>query len=269
MTQAIDETIQQRTEVKHSTYEFPLNERIRTLLRLEDLFNRFKFFAQRDHKLDHHSALLALFEIIEVGSRSDLRTDLIQELERQKQTLAQLKDHPGVDSELLHETLSGLKRAIKGLSETSGRLGHHLRDNEFLMILRSRCSIPGGTCEFDLPSYHRWQSMNAASRRADIDKWFAPMAPLADSIHMVLNILRNTGETTTGESDKGSFTLQMSGKSFQLLRMEMPPRLDVVPEFSANKYMLWIRFNKPDHNGVCKNNPIEDSIQFKLKFCNL
>ncbi|MGH8637337.1 MAG: cell division protein ZapD, partial [Burkholderiales bacterium] len=49
------------------TYEYPLIERIRTLLRLEDLFERSRHFIARTDPLDHHVALLTLFEIIEVS----------------------------------------------------------------------------------------------------------------------------------------------------------------------------------------------------------
>ena len=66
------------------TYEYPLNERIRTLLRLEDLFERSRHFIARTDPLDHHVALLTLFEILEVASRADLKSDLLQELERQE-----------------------------------------------------------------------------------------------------------------------------------------------------------------------------------------
>ena len=69
------------------TYEYPLNERIRTLLRLEDLFERSRHFIARTEPHDHHVALLTLFEIMEVASRADLKSDLLQELERQKQVL--------------------------------------------------------------------------------------------------------------------------------------------------------------------------------------
>src|SRR2546426_395448 len=44
-------------------YEHPLNERIRTLMRLEDLYQRVQFFASHSAAPDHHAALLALFEI--------------------------------------------------------------------------------------------------------------------------------------------------------------------------------------------------------------
>ncbi|HEU0282702.1 MAG TPA: cell division protein ZapD, partial [Gallionella sp.] len=48
-------------------YEFPLNEKVRTLLRLEDLFARTAHFIEYAHGMDHHAALLTLFEILEVA----------------------------------------------------------------------------------------------------------------------------------------------------------------------------------------------------------
>lgn len=252
-----------------TTYEFPLNERIRTLLRLEDLFAKFVFFMSQDHRLDHHTALLTLFEIIEVGSRADLKSDLLQELDRQKASLIQFRGHPGVDRNMLEDTLSNIDLASMQLNQCNGRLGYHLRDNEFLMIIRSRCSIPGGVCEFDLPGYHRWQSRPAQARRADIESWFEPMLPLAKSIDLVLKILRHSGEVSTVTAEQGNYTQQLSGKTFQLLRVDLPRDLEVVPEFSANKYMLWIRFNIPNANGVSKNNPCLDPIQFKIRLCTL
>lgn len=258
------------TEVtQFTTYEFPLNERIRTLLRLEDLFHKFDFFLAQDHRLDHHSALLTIFEIIEVGSRADLKSDLLQELERQGQQLSQFREHPGVDREVLEQTLRSIDRVSSNLAQCNGRLGHHLRDNEFLMIIRSRCSIPGGVCEFDLPSYHRWQSQQADVRRADIQKWFEPMRPLADAIDLVLKMLRHSGELTRTVAEKGSFTQQTSGKTFQMLQVDIPAQLAVVPEFSANKYMIWIRFNTPNEQGVGKNNPVEENFEFRMRLCNL
>ena len=269
MTSVVDHQASGNRVSQWTTYEFPLNERIRTLLRLEDLFNKFTFFVSQDHKLDHHAALLTLFEIIEVGSRADLKSDLIQELDRQKQTLTQFRDHPNVDGRKLDQTLVEIDRVSLNLTSYSGRLGHHLRDNEFLMIIRSRCSIPGGVCEFDLPGYHRWQSMPAQARRKDAEEWFAPMRPLAQAISLVLSILRDSGETFSVEAKEGNFTQQMSGKTFQLLRVDLPIEFDIVPEFSANKDMLWIRFNMPSASGVCKNNPYTEAFEFKLQFCNL
>ena len=46
-------------------YEHPLNERIRTLMRLEDLYHRAQFFAAQADAPAHHAALSVLFEITE------------------------------------------------------------------------------------------------------------------------------------------------------------------------------------------------------------
>ena len=251
------------------TYEFPLNERVRTLLRLEDLFARFMHFLHQDHKLEHHCALLTLFEIIEVGSRADLKSDLLQELDRQKTQLSSYRDHPSVDQIALMTTLNDMDKAAVELNGCNGRLGYHLRDNEFLMNIRSRCSIPGGVCEFDLPGYHKWQSRPAKFRREEIRAWAEPMFPLLNAIALVLKILRSSGETAHAQSDKGNYTQQLSGKAYQLLQVHVPDALDVVPEFSANKYMLWVRFNMPVINGSSKNNPYNEPFDFKLKLCSL
>ena len=49
------------------TYEHPLSERIRTLLRLEDLYERALYFIAKADPQEHHVALLCLFEILEVA----------------------------------------------------------------------------------------------------------------------------------------------------------------------------------------------------------
>lgn len=268
VTPLIDEQEDNGSNSRMTSYEFPLNERIRTLLRLEDLFQKFEFFVHQEHRLDHHSALLTLFEIVEVGSRADIKSDLLQELDRQRNTLNQFHGHPNVDRNALGHMLSTIDTVATDLNQCSGRLGYHLRDNEFLMIIRSRSAIPGGVCEFDLPGYHRWQSRPHTDRRTDILAWFAPMRPLANAVEVVLRILRDSGEINLVTAEQGNFTQQMSGKTFQLLKIDLPANLEAIPEFSANKYMLWIRFNIPNAHGVSKN-PYTDPVQFKIRLCNL
>ena len=78
------------------SYEYPLSERVRTLLRFEDLYERVEYFLDKTDAREHHSALVATFEILEVASRADLKSDLLQELERQKQTLEALRNNPEI-----------------------------------------------------------------------------------------------------------------------------------------------------------------------------
>ena len=83
------------------SYEYPLNERIRTLLRLEDLFLKLAHFTANNGSQDHHIALLTLFETLEVASRADLKVDLVQELERQRQILVSFRNNPEISEEAL------------------------------------------------------------------------------------------------------------------------------------------------------------------------
>ena len=87
------------------SYEYPLSERVRTLLRLEDLFERVDYFLHKNDPQEHHIALLSIFEILEVSGRADLKSDLLQELERQKQALEALRDNPEVAVEALENVL--------------------------------------------------------------------------------------------------------------------------------------------------------------------
>ena len=137
-------------------YEFPLNERVRTLLRLESLYAKMARFMDQTSAAEHQVALLTLFEILEVASRADLKPDLLQELERQKRLLSALHNNPEISEVVLEATLNEIENTSTGLFDMSGKVGQYLRENEWLMGIKQRASIPGGTCEFDLPSYHYW-----------------------------------------------------------------------------------------------------------------
>jgi len=172
-------------------YEHPLNERVRTLMRLEDLFARVSFFAGQDAPADHHSALLALFEITDVAARADLKTDILQELERQKQVLAPLKHNPQIEQVALEELLAQIDNVNTQMLGQTGRVGSHLRENEWLMAIKQRTAIPGGVCEFDLPAYHWWLNQDPGPRRNDLAGWIEPFASIRAGSAIVLKLLRD------------------------------------------------------------------------------
>jgi cell division protein ZapD len=247
-------------------YEYPFNERIRTLLRLEDLYEKFLFFVRQAHPLQHHVALSTIFEMLEVAGRADLKSDLLQELERQKQTLLSFKANPNVQAEALDAVLNEVDSISAALMATSGKTGQNIRDNEWLMSIRGRTIIPGGACEFDLPSYYAWQHRPAEQRMEDISTWFAPMAPLFSALTFVLRLLRETGRPTKIIAQAGSFQQMLQGKVYQMLRLTLDERLSAIPEISANKYMLWVRFTTQD--GDMKPRPYDHDVPFDLALCN-
>ena len=177
------------------TYEYPLNERIRTLLRLEHLFDTVTYFIAAEGSDEHHVALVTLFEILEVASRGDLKSDLLQELDRQRLFLEALRSNPAISEEKLDEVVSEIETAFAALLASAGKTGQYLRENEWLMTIKQRAAIPGGICEFDLPSYHHWLHRDDASRRADLDGWLQPLKSIAASLCIVLRVLRESGKS--------------------------------------------------------------------------
>lgn len=247
-------------------YEYPFNERIRTLLRLEDLYEKFIFFLHQSDPLQHHVAIATIFEMLEVAGRADLKSDLIQELDRQKNTLIGFKTNPNVKADMLDQVIHDVEKASAKLVATSGKTGQNIRENDWLMSIRGRTIIPGGACEFDLPSYHAWKNFPAEKRFKDIQSWFAPIAPLFDAIAVVLRLLRESGSTTKVIAQNGSFQQMLQGKTYQLLRVQMSQELGAIPEISANKYMLWIRIMS--QGGDLKSKPFEQDVSFDLTLCN-
>ncbi|HEY5799038.1 MAG TPA: cell division protein ZapD [Burkholderiaceae bacterium] len=247
-------------------YEYPFNERIRTLLRLEDLYQKFKYFLHQEHPFQHHVALATIFEMLEVAGRADLKSDLVQELERQRQSLLAYKTNPNVQAEALDAVLTELEGVTASLVAAQGKTGQNIRDNEWLMSIRGRTIIPGGACEFDLPSYYAWQQRPAEQRFDDIALWFAPMAPLFEAIGLVLRLLRDSGSPVKMIANGGSYQQMLQGKVYQMLKLTLDNTMGAIPEISANKYMLWVRFTS--QGGDLKPKPLESDVPFVLTLCN-
>lgn len=249
-------------------YEFPLNERVRTLMRLEDIFRRAHFFIDQSEALEHHAALLSLFEIIDIAARADLKTDILQELERQRQIFSGWRNNPSIAQDALEEVIGQIEIASGALLAIQGKLGQHIRASEWLMGVKQRTAIPGGVCEFDLPGYHYWLSLPPEARRADLEVWLNPLLPVESGLAILLRLMRDSGKTTRHTAASGVFQLmQTSAKVAQLLRLSLAADLACVPEVSANKYALNIRFLEPAKSDRAR--VVETDIEFELSFCNL
>ncbi|MBI5910228.1 MAG: cell division protein ZapD [Betaproteobacteria bacterium] len=249
------------------TYEYPFNERIRTLLRLEDLFDRARYFLARQDALDHHAALLTLFEILEVASRADLKSDLLQELERQKQVLLSFRNNPEISEEVLNQVIAEIEQASSSLFNMTGKIGQYLRENEWLMSIKQRTGIPGGVCEFDLPSYHYWLHRDSGSRAFDLHGWINPLYPVRDASAIVLRLLRESGKPSKIVAQQGLFQQMLGGRVVQMVGIRLPQDSEFIPEISANKYALNIRF--AIFGDDARPHTSSSNVEFELTLCNL
>lgn len=237
------------------------------MLRLEDLFDRVDFFATQDGPLDHQSALVAMFEILEVVSRGDVKSDLLQELDRQRLFLEALRNNPAISEQKLNEVVGEIEICFADLLASSGKTGQHLRENEWLMTIKQRAAIPGGICEFDLPSYHHWLHRPAEERSADLMNWLQPLLPVGEALRIVLRVLRESGKSMSLMAYGGVFQQMPMERAAHMLRLVLPKDVPCVPEISANKYALNIRFILP--GSMQRTKLHEHDIEFSLTYCNL
>ncbi len=246
-------------------YEYPLNERVRTLLRLEYLLRRNAFLMQRGHPFDHHHALLSMFEIMDVTSRQDLKSDILKDLERQRQQYLSYRGNPAVSEVTLEEVLAEIDASFQRLSQQLGKPGQTLLDNEWLMSIRSRAGIPGGTCEFDLPAYYAWQHLPEEQRREDLMRWMEVFGPVSMAVEVLLRMLRDGGMPHKSVAQSGSYQQNLGGRSYQLMRLRVDGNLGVIPEITGHRLMVSVRFMRPDSEWKLK--PVDGDVQFELALC--
>ena len=248
-------------------YEYPFNEGIRTMLRLEHLFGRLGELVRRDAAIDHHFALATMFEIMDVASRADLKSDLLKELERHKTQLMSYRGHPSIAASVLDEVIGRVEHAFNGLNQLAGKAGHALTSHEWLMSIRSRINIPGGTCEFDLPAYFAWQQHAPEQRRADLQGWIQQLAPLGEAIRVLIGLLRDSGTPQRMVAVAGHYQQSLpQGRSYHLMRVRFDAGDGLVPEISGHRLMVSVRMMKADAEGRLR--PALIDTAFELTLCS-
>ena len=134
------------------------------------------------------------------------------------------------------------------------------------MSIRSRVGIPGGTCEFDLPAYYAWQHQSGDTRRADLRRWCLTLSPLADSVALLLKMLRESGAPQKVMASGGQMQQNLpQGKTFQLLRLRLDEALGLIPEISGNRLKVSIRFMRQGNDD--RLHPANEDCGFELTLC--
>lgn len=247
-------------------YEYPCNERVRTFLRVECLFKRLFYFTEGQDPHLHQVAVATLFDLMEVTERGDLRGMVIQDLERQRNALSALREHPDVATDMLDNMLAEIQQISSDLV-AQGRIAQELRANEWLSSLRGRLNVPGGYSPVDMPSFYGWQQQSLARRQADLKQWSFSFMPLYNALHLILRLLRGAGQMFPQQAKDGAYQEMLGGKSFQLLRVWVDPSYEVFPEMSANKYVILVRFVR--HDAEHRLITIKQDIPFQLARCNI
>ncbi|MEY6433050.1 cell division protein ZapD [Thioalkalicoccus limnaeus] len=247
-------------------YEHPLNERTRTLLRLEHLFAKTQHFMGGDDPWDTRGAIEALLDIVAISARADVRNELLKELDRLIATLNRVRHQPGVHKGTLDRILADLGDVTSRLHDRASQLGQRAREDSLLKSVAQRVAIPGGTCGFDLPLYHRWLSQPAAARRQALADWMADLHPASDAIELILSLTRTSAAPRPMTAPLGFFQEALDPQApAQMVRVGLDGDGILYPEISGHKNRFSIRFME----APAGEKPVQcrDEVAFTLACC--
>ncbi len=224
-------------------FEQPLNERMRTFLRLDFLYNQALHHNERASPWGSRAAMASLIDILALATRGDVRSDVLKELESQLSALNDFQSKPGVDTNRLKSLTSNLGRLRADLMNAGSAFLQPLRDSEFVSAIKHRSAIPGGTCEFDLPDYYFWLSQSEEARMRTFSQWLALLRPLCDAIAELLWLTRQNGRSRNEVAKGGSFAITFERDNpLQLLRITLPGAAGIYPEISGSHHRCSVRF---------------------------
>ncbi|MBT8119960.1 MAG: cell division protein ZapD [Gammaproteobacteria bacterium] len=248
-------------------YEQPLNEKVRAFLRLEKLFHQFAFHLKHGSDWNNRVAIDSILEILAFTTRSDIKLEVLKELERQHTRLERLSKRPQIDQSQLASVLKNIQKRIGELQAISGQVGQDTKNVELLTAIAQKSSVPGSICDFDLPALRHWLSLPKDTRQKHIDKWFRPFGPLDRAVQLILEVLRHSAEDTEEVAHNGFFQKSLdTNQAIQLLRISIPDNVICYPEISAGKHRFSVRFMKNEDPSI-RPEQCQDDVSFKLKMC--
>ncbi len=252
---------------ERTVYEQPLNERMRTILRLEHLFGAARARINDGSQWDARSAIVHLIEINDLLGRADIKGELIKEIERHMGVFSGLRNNPSVEPGALEEALSSLQPLVYQLKTMSCQPGNVLRHDELINQVKQRAAIPGGMCSFDLPGLHYWLHQAPHTRRAQFLDWLADLEIIESAVNTILQFVRDSTEPQLTIAPKGFFQQQLDQASgYQLVRVMMIPSDALFPEISGGKHRFVIRF-LAQNDTAARPQIIEHDVEFELQCC--
>ncbi len=257
---------------KTITFEQPLNEHIRVCLRLEHLFNYLHHNLQDQSSWGSRSVMTTLLEILNVIDRPDLKTKLAKALANHAVALNHLERSPQVNIQKLNEVLEELDTLIDSLHATQGKIGHALRENEFIKTIRQHSTNPGGACNFSTPTYYLWLEQPPQQRQLDLGVWLAELDQLHRIVQLLLQLTRNGSNSVWHVAEQGFYQQALDTKiDCQMIRVTIPQHPEnhpqVYPEISVGRHRLSIYFHIPDFQDFSRSQKTPGNIEFKLTCC--
>lgn len=238
--------------VSYIYYEQPLNELVRTCLRLEYLSGLLDYYLEIPKAGSAHAALATLLDILQILDRPDIKTKFIAEFRRYVENFQQFKDNPNVDNRSLNLALDELHHLIELLQPKYGKFAHEARDHCFIANVRQYFLTPGGTCNADLPQYHYWLNIAPDKQQTYLKRWLTELDEPYKAVRLLLKLARDSTRESKLVAENGFYQKTLAPERFcPLVRVGLERNSPVYPVMSLGRHRLVIHFytasidNKP------------------------
>jgi cell division protein ZapD len=246
-----------------SLYEEPVQEKIRKFIKIEFLLNKIYYFKSKDNKSEIYVALLALCELYEILSRSDIKSELIREIETQNSYFGKIKEIPQADSSKLNSVLEKQNLLLKLIYNVESNYLDYLEHDILFKTILKNCFTQLQPASIDF-----WLSRDILNRETQIDLWLEPLIFIKRSIDFILEVIRKSGKFEDRMAEKGFFIEKLDPKrNILLIRVTLTSDLYYYPQISVGKQRLTIMFmTKDDKNNLV---PYQEDLNFILTTCSL
>jgi len=248
-------------------YEHPLNERTRVFLRLEYLFKQAAHHVKHGTEWDSRATLDCILEILSIFGNTNLKSEVLKELERHSGSLRRLEQNPGVDNAQLAALLGDINSQMDSLHRINGQIANELKTSEFLTSIYQRSAIPGGTCDFDLPAYHYWLQLPSKERSQDLYRWLNNFDAIGQAIQLILKLTRDSTLLEPAVAEGGVYQKTLDPNiPCQLVRIALPTGVPYFAELSGGRHRFtarFLQFSTVEHRA----RQTDQDVKFELACC--
>ena len=92
-----------------------------------------------------------------------------------------------------------------------------------------------------------------------------PFCRFTNAAQLILDHLRAQTIISDAVAEHGTMQIPTSGSPYQLARIWMPQESQCIPDMSANRHTLWLRFSTPDAKH--RLHAVHETLSFRLGLC--
>ena len=212
-------------------------------LRLEYLFKQAAYHLKNNSEWDSRATLQCILEILAIFDNTNLKSEVFKELERHSNNLKRHELNPDIDHSQLMQLLDDIRQKMDAMHQIDGQIASDLKKSEFLISIRQRSAIPGGTCDFDLPAYHYWLQQPAKDRSRDLAYFLNHFDQIGQAIQLIMTLIRNSTPMKPMLATAGLYQRTFNPNlPFQMIRISLPRDQPYFAELSGGRHRFTARF---------------------------